>query len=138
MILRIAPREEIPEIWTEASDLLLKAVDHAHGETDIHHVYDDLIRGDAKMLLIIEDEMMVAAGVMKMSFFPNKKVCQISFAGGSRMDEWCDQGLPLVEELARSAGADAIYIQGRKGWIRRLKNHGFSEYATLIGKELKG
>ena len=45
-------------------------------------------------------------------------------------------GRPQVEEWARAAGCTQIIIEGRPGWVRTLKDHGFEHYATSVRKML--
>ena len=136
LILKMIQPDKIEAIWAKAGVLIDKALSHCDGESDLEHILADLVRGDRKLLTVCDNEEIIAAVVLSMSIFPRKKVCHISLVGGIRMDEWCDQGLPTIERIAREAGADTVRIQGRRGWLRRLKTNGYKEIATVIGKDL--
>ncbi len=47
------------------------------------------------------------------------------------------EGRVQVEEWAKQAGCTQIIIEGRPGWVRALKEHGFEHYATQVRKILK-
>ena len=138
MIFRMILPREVEGVWPEVAPLLAPAVALAEGETTMDLLLESLVAGvDTRLVVVTEDERVVVAGVLTMAIFPNKKVCQVSYAGGSRLDEWCDTSIQIIEKIAKDLGADAIYIQGRKGWVRRFRRHGFFERTTLICKELK-
>ena len=42
-----------------------------------------------------------------------------------------------IEEWAVLNDCDDIQVFGRRGWLRPLKEHGFSERYTIAGKSLK-
>jgi hypothetical protein len=136
VILNLIPEDEIEGIWPLAAPLLEKALKYGHGETSLKHLYKDLTNGERKLIMISEGSKTLAAVVLSMHQYPDKKICQVSYLGGQEIERWFDQGFPTVEQVAREAGANAMYIQGRKGWLRKLKGYGYSEYSTLIGKEL--
>jgi hypothetical protein len=135
--LHMIPHHDIRQAWCVAGPLIEKAIKYCHGETTLENLYEDLLNDERKLLTIHDGHEMIAAVILSMNYFPEKKVCQISFAGGKRMEEWSDQGLPTVERIAREAGADAVYIQGRRGWLRKFRDYGYDERATVIGKDLK-
>lgn len=136
IILKMVLPEDVEPVWETAGAFIDQALAHSNGETDLDHILLDIMNGDRKLVTIWDEDEMIAAGVLSMSIFPNKKVCHISLAGGIRMEDWCDQSLPTIEKIAKEAGADAIRIQGRRGWLRRFKAYGYDEIATVIGKDL--
>ncbi|MCK5132055.1 MAG: hypothetical protein KAR40_07895 [Candidatus Sabulitectum sp.] len=135
--LKLIDRADLEEVWPIAGPLIDMAIQHAHGETTLEHLYKDLTLGERKLIMVTEEGKTLAAAVLSMSHYPRKKVCQVSFAGGQEMDKWCDQALPTVERIAREAGADTVRIQGRKGWLRRLRDHGYDDRGIVIEKELE-
>jgi len=66
---------------------------------------------------------------------PQARVFHIWIAAGD-LDELMDEIYPNLEARAREFGCTAISISGRRGWIRKLKPHGFDEVATVGVKEL--
>lgn len=126
----------VSQEWPEAKPFIEKAVPYAHGEVTIAHLEEALMNGLTRLITIREDGVMIAAVILSIHHYPAKKVCQVSYAGGDGMDKWAKQGFPVVIEVARAAGAKSILVQGRRGWLRELKQYGFEEYSTLIGMEI--
>ncbi len=134
--LRVIPLEELEAVWLTAAPLIDKAVAYSHGETDIDCVHEDLATGESKLLTVSDAGEMIAAIVLDMHQHPRKKICVVSFAGGAQKELWCKQVMPHIEKIAKAAGADAVYINGRRGWLRELGPLGYDEYSTVIGKEI--
>ena len=131
--------DQIDEIWPDAEPLIAKAVEYCRGETNIEHVRDSLVEGTTKLLAVSDEEGVLIAGIiLSMIIYPEKKVCLVSFAGGTRMEDWADQTLPIAEKIAFEAGAGSLRISGRKGWLRKFAKYGYQEYSTVIEKQLEG
>lgn len=122
--------------WPEAKPCIEKAIPYSHGEITIEQVEEGLMTGTTRLLTIRDGGEMIAAVVVSIHQYPAKKVCQVSYAGGEQMDKWAKQGFPVVVALAKQAGATSVLVQGRRGWLRELKQYGFEEYSTLIGMEI--
>jgi len=126
----------VPTAWEFVAPLLQKALDMSRGEICLKDIYDDLNKGIGKLCVIVADEKVIAAFIIEMREFRRKKVCYVPYIGGERLDEWCDIMLNLAEKIAIAEKADAVYGMGRRGWGRKLRDSGYKEYYTTVGKEL--
>ncbi len=136
ILLREVPLEDLEAVWLTAAPLIDKAVAYSHGDTDIDCVHEELATGESKLLIVSDAGEMIAAIVLDMHQHPRKRICVVALAGGTQKELWCRQVMPHIEKIAKAAGADAVYINGRRGWLRELGSVGYSEYATVIGKEI--
>jgi hypothetical protein len=135
--MRIIPPEEVTPWLPIIGPMLAPAVDLCHGEVTLHQVLTNLMIGGSTRLMIMQDgEDILAAIVLSIHNHPAKRIMQVSFAGGTRMEDWAEQGLPFVEKLAQELGCNSVYIQGRPGWLRKFEKLGYSNYGILTGKEL--
>lgn len=66
---------------------------------------------------------------------PNGRHFHIWIAAGD-LTELMDEIYPALEQRAHEFGCNAMTISGRRGWIRKLKPHGFEEAATVGVKRL--
>jgi hypothetical protein len=66
--------------------------------------------------------------------YPQKKVLHIFLAGGE-MDQIIDMDSSAVE-FAKMNGCTGMSIAGRKGWAKVLKNKGYEETFTVLGKDI--
>jgi hypothetical protein len=74
------------------------------------------------------------AAVTQTRQWPRRKVLRIWLAGGD-MDGLVNEGLPLAYEFAQHHGCDSVEIEGRKGWAKKLKRHGFKQEKILLRRE---
>lgn len=133
----IIPKEFIHLAWDHAAPLIQRALDHAKDEILLEDVRERLEEGKYILFMVVEEEKPLAAVVMEIRQFLRKEIVSITLAGGERMNEWFEGIAEAAEDLAREHGATAVYITGRRGWVRQMMPLGYSEYFTTIGKELE-
>lgn len=66
--------------------------------------------------------------------YPKKKVLHIFLAAGE-LEQIIDMDSSAVE-FARINGCTGMSIAGRKGWSKVLKNSGYRETFTVLGKDI--
>lgn len=70
------------------------------------------------------------------SFDSGMKILTIQCAGGERMDEWIPQIDAISLSMAHRHGCQKVYIVGRKGWERKLRDIGYEHAHTVLSKEV--
>jgi len=72
------------------------------------------------------------------TIYPQTTIVQIWLMGGD-YEELMTKHSDAVFRWAKDViGASMIYVQGRKGWTRRLKDRGFHELQSITAMELSG
>jgi hypothetical protein len=66
--------------------------------------------------------------------YPQQKHYHV-FAAGGDLSEIVET-IPLVEQAARDAGCCKLTITGRRGWVRALEKHGWTEDFTTCVRSL--
>ncbi len=97
------------------------------------HTLDDVVQA------IIKGEMQFwpapkGCAVTEIVNYPRKKVLHIFLAGGE-MEQIIDMDDSAVE-FAKMNGCTGMSIAGRKGWKRVLKDKGYEETFTVLGKDI--
>ena len=97
------------------------------------HTLDDVVQA------IIKGEMQFwpapkGCAVTEIVNYPRKKVLHIFLAGGE-MEQIIDMDVSAVE-FAKMNGCTGMSIAGRKGWKRVLKDKGYVETFTVLGKDI--
>ena len=87
-------------------------------------------------LLIKEGEDLLSVVTLEIVHKPLKKMVCIMTAGGEELDMWLDEVLKVTEVLAKEQNADSIYINGRRGWLRKLDKYGYDHAYTVLIKEV--
>ena len=92
---------------------------------DVQDIIDEVNEGRAE-IWTTEKSLAVTNVVQK----PKVLQFHIWIAAGD-LTELMEQIYPHLETRARQLGCGIMSISGRRGWIRKLKPHGFDEVATV-------
>lgn len=95
----------------------------AEGE-DIARILERLTVRTCQLWVAYDDEQIIAACVTELPTIGDRKVCNVISCGGSRMGEWLDISLPVIEAWARENNCTAMrFPEIRPGWRRVLKDY---------------
>lgn len=97
------------------------------------HVFSDIVQA------VVEGKMQFwpaprGCAVTEIVSYPQKKVLHIFLAAGE-LDQIVDMDDSAVE-FAKINGCTGMSIAGRKGWARVLKDKGYQETYTVLGKDI--
>lgn len=130
------PTRHVPQVWPLCEGMIEKAVDYANGRVTTRGIYDRLLDRDLQLWCVIRDDEILAACITKVSRFPAVKSCCIMYAGGTELDSWMSRILDTVETWAKELECDVLEVNGRRGWVRKLKDQGFREISVTVEKRL--
>jgi hypothetical protein len=109
-----------------------KWIEAALDRSAVSHYFDDVRRmilsGDAQ-LWSTENGCIVTC----FSTFPASKMLQLWLLGGDFEEIYAEQSAK-IEAYAKQHGCDQLFVNGRKGWERRLKDRGYKYAATILTK----
>lgn len=71
--------------------------------------------------------------VTEIAVYPNKKVLHVFLAGGN-LEQITDM-MDSAVEWGKAQDCVGMTLSGRKGWIKILKKHGWSESLVVLAKE---
>lgn len=123
--------------WGEIYPLLDLAVAESNGEISEDSLKEAINLGHALVVAVYDDlELLAAIALEVITFSTGKKVLNIQLAGGTGMDLWYHQVDECCRLIAKSRDCQEIYIVGRKGWQRQLKQIGYQPIHTILKKEV--
>jgi hypothetical protein len=114
----------------EAADLIRAAIEQTYEPYTVEEVVAEIEKGHAT-LFAGETSVMVCT----MHRHNDEMSGHVWLAGGD-LEELRDVLRPQAEEWARANGAAYATIDGRRGWVRTLKEHGFEEVSVTVRKML--
>lgn len=126
-------------VWPQVRELLDQANAVANGEINDEVMLEKISEGRWILLAVVENKSEVIAAVtldIQYTFPSGKKILAIGSAGGTKMDLWLDEMYSVVKTYAGHFGAEELYINGREGWGRVLKDKGFRKVYSTFVKEL--
>lgn len=74
-------------------------------------------------------------GVTEVVDYPHMKVLVVCLAAGNK-DAVIGAYQGKIEPFAKAIGAQAVEIQGREGWARELRHHGFKQSSVTLFREV--
>lgn len=128
-LVRIPPRDVV-DAWDDVSTAIKSAL-----------AQDPLGRLTAADIFIAlcNDKMELwragdAVGVTELVQYPYRRICHVIAVAGN-FEDWFHV-VPDIECWAVGMGCDAIMCEGRKGWARKMKEHGWGLETTVVGRNL--
>ena len=120
--------KDLPPIWDEVSELLGPACERSFGQDTIQTLRASLMRG-SEGLFVIESlsDIIGAVTYEVIAYDTGLRVLAINYAGGVDMDSQMAEVMDMFQALKRNFMCDRIRITGRKGWIRYMKQFGFTD-----------
>ena len=125
--VRLVPRDEIPALWNEYRDLVLKALSQGFGRYEERDVLLALL-AEQMHLWVHPDAIAITQIIMT----PRKKVFQVIWCAGDGLANWMWDGIGKMERMAIKAGCHQFEVLGRPGW----KVLGMEERYRVYGKDL--
>jgi hypothetical protein len=128
--------KDLPPIWDEVSELLGPACERSFGQDTIQTLRASLMRG-SEGLFVIEDrsEIIGAVTYEVIAYDTGLRVLAINYAGGVAMDSQMPAVIDMFHAPKRHFMCDRVRITGRKGWIRYMKQFGFTDTHYLVEME---
>lgn len=128
--------EILDEWWPHVTEYLQKAIDRADGRWNLESIRQKLLSRDMQLWVIVSNKIL-AAGISQIVEYPLRKVCVVSFLGGEELSLWHDKSIATIERAALDWGCDDVDVQGRKGWERAMKRHGYEQTYCVIRKHIR-
>lgn len=108
---------------------ITKALAHGGGTYTLADVVDKI---DAEHAQVWRDENAVI--VTQINDTPQKRVLHFWLATGDLEDVIALSEVAI--EWGRERGCTAATLSGRRGWVKALAGHGWSEQHTVMGREI--
>lgn len=127
----------IPLVWVTVAPMIEAAIEYSHGELDLSDIQKRLMDEEMLLLAVSKGKDIVAAlTVEKRIFASGKIVMNITTAGGEDLHLWMEKVNSVIDNLALEHKCTEIYIVGRPGWMRMLKNIGYGKIHTVVSKKV--
>ena len=133
------PARYIDDVWSECEKYVVMGINKAQEEMNEHDIYYFLKDAEMQLWVVFDEDNgkeIKAVVTTQIINYPQKKVCRIVTLGGDGMDEWVAQVLDVLEEWSIEQDCDAMETVCRKGFVKKLKNFGYEQTYTIVGKEL--
>ena len=126
--------EDVLPIWREVSPFLKDALAFNPGDFSLRHIIDKLLLRDMQLWVYRPKGEVIAAAVTEITEYSLRRVLNLVLFGGAL--KRCRSLEPDLIAWARARGCNRLELKGRRGWVRKLKDTGWQEVATVVRKEI--
>ena len=134
VILPIQP-DEICHYREIALPFIKKALEQTDHELTVQEILSDIADHKRQLWLIKADGEFIAGVVTQIYSYPSLKIGEITLASGEDYEAW-NHYTDLIEPWFKEKGCEIVQVVGRRGWVRHLKDKGFTERYTIMRKGL--
>lgn len=114
----------------DAADLLRRAIEHSYQKFTLEEVAAEISEG--RSTLFRGERSVMVCTLQK---HHDEITGHVWLAGGD-LDELRDVLRPQAEAWVKANGGSYATIEGRRGWVRALRDQGFEEVAVTVRKRL--
>jgi len=114
----------------DAAKLIQAAIDQSHEIFTLDEVADEIEAG--RSTAFVGERSIMVCTLQK----HHDEITGHAWLAGGDLDELRDVLRPQAEGWARANGASHTTIDGRRGWIRALKDNGYGEVAVTLRKRI--
>lgn len=134
----IVPPVLVDMFWHGVKHFIVAALEHGNDESTIEGIYSDLIADRCGLFICTESNEYLCAAILRRFDYPNGKIVMcVSQLGGIGIDEWLNLIYVDLVQVAKSMGATDVYIHGRDGWGKKLKEYGFNKVYTTFAMKVE-
>ena len=116
--------------------VIQRAVDDADGRWSSEQLLADVAEGRVHVWIVTDGERVKACFTTRVVEAPSRWVL-IQECAGDDMESWLALALQLIEQWARSHGAQQIVAEGRLGWQKALQPYGYAPRLITCVKHLQ-
>lgn len=133
--LTVLAPESLDSAWPVVGDFLDQALEHGEGELNAEGIRQMVRSGQAFILVVVQDGVILAAGAVEISQYPRYKVANIIAVGGTRVFLQRDE-LAWLCKVARDMGCTKVQTYCRPSMARLLGKLGMREAYRVMRCDL--
>lgn len=126
------PAEHVAAVWPLVDEHFRRACARSVGDISPDTLRDECVRGEARLLAILDDGRLPAAAVARFCIQADRSVaCELVACGGGSLAAW-RHVVPEFEAWARFLGATSVRLTGRPGWERIFRGYRRRPLVSLV------
>lgn len=126
---------DFPQVWKVVEQYVQKAIDRSVATEDVSVIADEILEGYQQLWIAYTDDRKIYGCVTtRIREYPDSKYLEIVYVAGNLMEYWVNGMLAAIEAFCLEQGCMYLEAQGRRGWMKHYKRHGFDEMYTVFRK----
>lgn len=130
------PFEKLARYTPQITAAMKQLAEKFPADVTVRDLALELFKGDRLMWLILDqDDEFVSFCCTSIATTPaGKKIVTLSSHAGAAGLDCVDDMCAEIEDFAWNIGADFCAAEGRRGWGKQLRDHGYQEYCVVWRK----
>ena len=130
------PAQDVEALWPKVETFVAAALEESRGELSLEDVRTNLLERYMQLWVLYEEasEKLKGCVVTQIIDYPQKRYLRVVILGGFDLSEWVGNW-DFIELWARHQKCHGVESYTRRGFVRKLKDAGFSEYYAMVGKD---
>ena len=132
------PRGHISNVFAEVKPYFDRAVERSRGRMGTDDLLRMVLTGESDLWIAYDEDdgnRMLGIVVTTIKTYPHKRMVDMTFCAGVKLDSWCSLLFTTIQEWAQSNNFDGLEFVGRAGWRKVLAKHGMKETYRLFELE---
>jgi hypothetical protein len=121
--------------WPQAEPWVRDAVKRGARVETVESYREQCADRTAQLWMMIEGGQAIGCGITAIFDTAQGQTCEVSVASAERIDAITCL-IDVVGQWAKAEGCVRLEINGRDGWRKPLKEHGFRVVSVCLGKDL--
>jgi len=127
--------ELLDDAWRHAEPFVRDAVRRGATVETVEGYRAQCAARTAQLWMMVEHGQAIGCGITAIFTTSHGQTCEVSVASAERVDAITCL-IDVVGQWAKDEGCVRLEINGRDGWRRPLKEHGFVVVSVCLGKDL--
>lgn len=129
------PVSHVPDVWDQSAHYIQAALERTEGEISLTDVRKSIMGRDMQLWVTIERGNITGALVTQLIEYPQTKACRYVALGGDLHGDF-NQIDDVITRWAMHNECDRVELVGRRGWVRAMKNNGYTEAYSFVTKKV--
>ena len=125
---QVVEPSSLPGIWQIVSELLEPACERSLGQDTIQTLRASLMKGNEGLFVVTDGDDIIGAVTYSVTDYDTGlRLLDINYAGGVAMETQMPAVVDMFQQIKGSLMCDRVRITGRKGWVRYMRQFGFTD-----------
>jgi hypothetical protein len=127
--------DQLMLIWKDVEKYLRKSCKRSKGRTSTQDIFYECLNNQSSLWIIFDTGNMKVVGcaITQITNYPTgKRMLNLDHVTGSKMGDWIDRGLEVMEKWAKDNNCNGIEGVGREGFWNWIKNRNWKKTAIFV------
>ena len=133
----LVEKEMIPYLWPQILEILLEKGKKWLEIVDERDVYVQLCRGEVDLWCAMHGGRLDGFMICGWERHGRGSYYHVIFLAGEKLEKYLSIGLEKIERYASIMSATEVVLEGRKGFARLLRKHGYYQNTIRMRKSVR-